>query len=163
MGLPTGRRFDLQSRLQGSTPCRSTDISTIGRAARWSEQRPYKTKRPTSSSVPEVRFLPRRLGKTKQNGIVADKVMHRSLKPADVGSIPADPTTRSLNWEVRSLKFSRFTFRTSNFTDLWQFGWANKRRPWCSGNPSPCQGGIASSILAGRSFDFRFVIFDWRF
>ena len=24
MGLPTGRRFDLHSRLQGSTPCRST-------------------------------------------------------------------------------------------------------------------------------------------
>jgi hypothetical protein len=27
-------------------------------------------------------------------GFVADKVMHRSLKPADVGSIPTDPTDK---------------------------------------------------------------------
>ena len=40
----------------------------------------------------KVRFLPRRLGKQSTNGIVADKVMHRTLNPVDVGSIPTDPT-----------------------------------------------------------------------
>lgn len=42
----------------------------------------------------KVRFLSRRLGIQNTNGIVADKVMHRSLKPDNVGSIPTDPTHR---------------------------------------------------------------------
>ena len=46
----------------------------------------------------KVRFLPRRLGRqTYTNGIVADKVMHRSLKPADVGSTPTDPTEKQVS------------------------------------------------------------------
>ncbi len=32
------------------------------------------------------------LSLTACNGIVADKVMHRTLNPVDVGSIPTDPT-----------------------------------------------------------------------
>ena len=43
----------------------------------------------------KVRFLPRRLGRQiNTNGIVADKVMHRTLNPVDVGSIPTDPTEK---------------------------------------------------------------------
>ena len=42
----------------------------------------------------KVRFLPRRLGRKNTNGIVADKVMHRTLNPVDVGSIPTDPTEK---------------------------------------------------------------------
>ena len=42
----------------------------------------------------KVRFLPRRLGRQNTNGIVADKVMHRTLSPVDVGSMPTDPTAK---------------------------------------------------------------------
>lgn len=45
----------------------------------------------------KVRFLPRRLGRQNTNGIVADKVMHRSLNPVDVGSIPTDPTEKQVS------------------------------------------------------------------
>ena len=61
--------------------------SLVRRAARWSEQRPYKTK--VEGSIPSTPT-----GRQNTNGIVADKVMHRSLKPADVGSIPTDPTDK---------------------------------------------------------------------
>lgn len=49
------------------------------------EQRPYKTK--VEGSIPSTPTW-----KTNTNGIVADKVMHRTLNPVDVGSIPTDPT-----------------------------------------------------------------------
>lgn len=54
----------------------------------------------------------------KQFGIVADKVMHRSLKPNDVSSILTGPTFRKL--EVGSSKFEAcqtrvFILHTSHF------------------------------------------------
>ena len=45
----------------------------------------------------KVRFLPRRLGKTNTIGIVADKVMHRTLNPVVVGSMPTDPTDKKVS------------------------------------------------------------------
>jgi hypothetical protein len=49
----------------------------------------------------KVRFLPRRLGKTNTIGVVADKVMHRTLNPVDVGSMPTNPTETQVS-DVRS-------------------------------------------------------------
>ena len=57
-------------------------------------------------------------------GIVADKVMHRSLKPNDVSSILTGPTFRKL--EVGSSKFEAYQTRvfilhTSHFKLPWFF------------------------------------------
>ena len=46
---------------------------------------------------PKVRFLPRRFDRQNINGIVADKVMHRTLNPVDVGSMPTDPTEKQVS------------------------------------------------------------------
>ena len=76
-----------------------SDLTFIRRVAQWFEQRSYKTTVEGSiPSTPTERRLSLRertryfCGAKGDYGIVADKVMHRSFKPNDVGSIPTGPT-----------------------------------------------------------------------
>ncbi len=62
-------------------------------------ERPSKEKNQARWTSGEVAGFSSQIGRVRiphepllTSGIVADKVMHRSLKPGHVGSIPTDPT-----------------------------------------------------------------------
>ena len=102
----------------------------------------------------------------KDNGLRAP--IHRAGRHKAWVRIPRASFIAACSSMVRAASLQSVSGRFDSFhADL-----ANRNKWDCgrqgnAGNapvsyPSPCQEEIASSILAGRSFDFRFVISDWR-